>query len=110
MIRRLAPLLLAAVLLASGCQRAPEPRPVTVNIGVDGMVCESCVEGIEGTLGNMDGIEKIEVDLETTLAVIVFDETKISREEVEAAIERLGFNVTPPPESAKAATEPRPNS
>lgn len=108
MCRRLAPLLLAVALLASGCQRTPEPKPVTVNIGVDGMVCESCVEGIEGTLANMEGIEKIEVDLETTLAVIEFDETKISREEVEAAIERLGYTVTPPPETAKP--DPAPNT
>ncbi len=93
-------MLLAAVLLASGCQRAPEPRPITVNIGVDGMVCESCVHAIEETVGRMDGVEKVEVDLETTKATIEFDESKVSREEVEAAIEKLGYTVTPPPEAA----------
>lgn len=105
MSKRLASLLLAAVLLAPGCQRPPEPRPVTVNIGVDGMVCESCVHAIEETVGMMEGVEKVEVDLETTKATIEFDESKISRDEVEAAIEKLGYTVTPPP-----AEPPQPNS
>ena len=63
----------------------------TVTIGVEGMVCKSCVNNIEGNVGKMNGVASVKVSLEEKRAVIEYESSKVSPQELCTAIEDLGF-------------------
>ena len=65
----------------------------TVEVGVEGMTCHSCVSLIESVIGELDGVESVRVSLEEKRAAIVYDRTKTSTETLHTAIEDMGFIV-----------------
>jgi sulfite exporter TauE/SafE/copper chaperone CopZ/plastocyanin domain-containing protein len=68
----------------------------TVRIG--GMSCVNCQNRIEKTLKSMDGVGGAEVDFGRGTARISFDEAVLTKEELAAAIRKLGYT-TPDGES-----------
>ena len=71
-----------------------EARPggtETVTIGVEGMVCKSCVNNIEGNVGKMNGVASVKVSLEEKKAVVEYEPSKVSPRQLCTAIEDLGF-------------------
>ena len=62
----------AALLLA--CR---QPRTMQVEIAVSGMVCDSCVQGITYELGRLEGVQSVNVDLESGKATVVYTEGEI---------------------------------
>ena len=63
----------------------------TAVIAVEGMVCKSCVNNIEGNVGKMNGVASVKVSLEEKRAVIEYESSKVSPQELCTAIEDLGF-------------------
>jgi uncharacterized membrane protein YraQ (UPF0718 family)/copper chaperone CopZ len=63
----------------------------TVELSVNGMHCGSCVNRIETAVGNMDGVDSIQVDLSRGIASINGD---ASMDELTSVIQGLGFEVT----------------
>ena len=63
----------------------------TITIGVEGMVCKSCVNNIEGNVGKMSGVSTVKVSLAEKRAVIEYDPSEVSPQELCTAIEDLGF-------------------
>jgi copper ion binding protein len=86
-------MLLCAALSLLSCRS--EPRMMRVEIAVEGMVCDSCVQGITHEVGRLEGVDSVEVDLEAKTAVVIYDEAKIEPAELEQTIEALGYGATP---------------
>lgn len=63
-------------------------------IQVSGVRCERCVMRLGGALQNLEGIESANANLlgEVTLA---WDEERLPREEIVAALARAGFQTAP---------------
>jgi len=61
-------------------------------IFIDGMQCNHCKMTVEKVLGNIDGITKVEVNLENKNAIIE-TEKEISNETIIKVIEEAGFTV-----------------
>jgi len=64
-----------------------------ITIPILGMHCASCAQKIESTLKKLDGIIKANVNFATEKATIEFDETLINENEINNAIEQLGYKV-----------------
>ncbi|CAG0919018.1 unnamed protein product [Notodromas monacha] len=60
-------------------------------IDVGGMTCMSCVRNIQGRIGDIPGVEHIEVSLEGKKADVVFDPIAISAEKIAEIIDDMGF-------------------
>lgn len=83
-----------------GDKRANFPvarKPVfrTTVLGVDGMTCASCVGAIEGAMGKMAGVDRIEVNLVTKKATIHHAQS-ITAQGLKEAIDDLGFDASLP--------------
>ncbi len=63
----------------------------TTTIKVEGMSCGGCVKSVTGVLTALDGVTKAEVSLEQKQAVVEFDATKATRDQLKAVIEDAGF-------------------
>ncbi|XP_078013102.1 copper-transporting ATPase 2 isoform X4 [Phascolarctos cinereus] len=63
----------------------------TAMIGIEGMTCVSCVQSIENLLSQREGLGKISVSLAEGIGTIHYNASKISPEELKAAIEDMGF-------------------
>ncbi len=61
-------------------------------IKVDGMSCQGCVKNITGLLSALDGVAQVEVSLEAAEARVGFDNRKVTRAALCAAIEDAGFD------------------
>uniref|UniRef100_A0A672SLM0 P-type Cu(+) transporter n=1 Tax=Sinocyclocheilus grahami TaxID=75366 RepID=A0A672SLM0_SINGR len=62
-----------------------------VTLGVEGMICGSCVQSIEGRIGALPGVFHIKVSLEQRNATVTYDHTRHSPESLAEAIEDMGF-------------------
>lgn len=61
-------------------------------IKIDGMSCNHCVASVTGALTALSGVESAEVSLEDKSAVVTYDESAVTRKDMTAAIEELGFD------------------
>ncbi|XP_056226126.1 copper-transporting ATPase 2 isoform X1 [Seriola aureovittata] len=65
-----------------------------VQISVDGMHCQSCVQSIEGRIGELPGVSYIQVSLQDCAALIVFQPFLVAQQELRDKIEDMGFDAT----------------
>ncbi|MFC0238549.1 heavy metal translocating P-type ATPase [Fictibacillus phosphorivorans] len=63
-----------------------------VNLGITGMTCSACSTRIEKVLNKMDHVD-VNVNLAMEKASVTFDHEKISLQEIEQKIEKLGYGV-----------------
>ncbi|XP_068920696.1 copper-transporting ATPase 2 [Petaurus breviceps papuanus] len=77
-----------------------QPSPVaTLQLGVEGMHCKSCVLNIEGNIAGLPGVQSIKVSLENKNADVQFDPASVTPLFLKQAIEALppgNFKVTLP--------------
>jgi copper chaperone len=55
--------------------------------------CGHCVSSIEGAVGQLDGVEKVNVDLDSRTVKVVFDEGSLQLDSIVSAIEGQGYDV-----------------
>ena len=60
---------------------------------VRGMTCGHCKMSVEGALKGLDGVEAVQVDLETGKVEVTYDEAKVSVEDMKNAVEDQGYDV-----------------
>ncbi|MFT6332275.1 MAG: cation transport ATPase [Lentimonas sp.] len=66
----------------------------TIDIDVNGLVCEFCAVTIDKTFMKKDEIEKVEVDLDAKKVLLHFKENQdLSDEEITETIINNGYNV-----------------
>ncbi len=87
MLRRLSLVTLLALTLIA-CR---EPRTMRVELAVEGMTCESCVQGIEHQLGKLPGVASCKVDLAAGTATVEYREGEVEPEQLAAAVDKLGY-------------------
>ena len=64
--------------------------------------CESCKERIETKLNFTKGVKSAKLDLETKVATVIFDASKIKPEEIKSAINKTGYDADEMPANEKA--------
>ncbi len=55
-------------------------------------VCEMCKERIEGKVSKLDGVSEVNLDVDTKMLKIKYDESKIKLEEIRITISNLGYD------------------
>jgi copper chaperone len=80
---------LAVVATAGG-----RPDTVRTVFTVEGMHCDGCSSTITATLERLDGVTEASADHEKGLATAVYHPKTVAAEDLEAAIEKLGYTVT----------------
>ena len=67
---------------------------VSTTFEVEGMHCDGCSATIVGTLERVDGVVSASADHEKGVAQATYRPRDVSADELEAAIEKLGYTVT----------------
>ncbi|XP_055368529.1 copper-transporting ATPase 1 isoform X2 [Betta splendens] len=68
-----------------------QPLASVVNIQIEGMTCNSCVQSIEGMLSQRKGVVSAQVSLNNQQGVFEYDPLLTTPEELREAIEDMGF-------------------
>ena len=96
-------LFLLLALLITGCAEQEKEQEKTVaenvremTIPVEGMSCNSCVANVKSSLKPMEGIQGVRVSLEQRNATIAYEPEKVSPEQVQQAINNLGYRAGEP--------------
>lgn len=86
---------LAVLAAAAGLVSAGDPaRTVRTVFTIEGMHCDGCSAAIVGALQRIDGVLEASADHDKGEAVAVYQRRKVSVEDLEQAIEKLGYTVT----------------
>ncbi|MGO1059653.1 copper chaperone CopZ [Planococcus sp. FY231025] len=60
---------------------------------VEGMSCGHCVKSVESSVGKLQGVESVKVDLAKGEVAVDFDSNKTSLAEIQETIEEKGYSV-----------------
>lgn len=68
-------------------------KKATIQLEV--LTCPSCIQKIEGALGALEGVDKetLSIGFNSSRVKLDFDEEKISIEDIEKEIDRVGYEV-----------------
>lgn len=69
-----------------------ETMTKTTTVKTPDITCGGCAGSIKNALGKMEGVKNVEVDVNTKMVSIEYDE-QIAREQIEAKLEDIGFPV-----------------
>lgn len=58
---------------------------------VSGMTCEACGKGVEAQLAKLPGVKSATVSFKEGTATVVYDDTKVTLDELKKTIEKSGF-------------------
>lgn len=64
-----------------------------IQLKVDGMSCGHCVKAVENGVGDLNGVQNVNVNLEKGLVDVDFDHSKVTIENIKEAIEEEGYIV-----------------
>ena len=56
--------------------------------------CEHCQHAIEGAVGKMQGVNKVEVDIPTKAIQVSYDPQQVSVAKIEEVLDDIGYTVT----------------
>lgn len=65
----------------------------TILINVKGMSCNHCVNAVETSVGALDGVSKVKVNLEAGTAEVTYDQGVVSVDKIKETIEDQGYDV-----------------
>ncbi len=58
---------------------------------IEGMTCAACVKAVERASKKLPGVEEASVNLATEKLSVTYDESKVSLEDIQAAVEKAGY-------------------
>ena len=64
------------------------------DIKISRMSCKHCEKAVENALCSLQGIKKVEVDLQGGKASVSYDDTKVSLKDIQACIKDAGYGVS----------------
>ena len=76
-----------------------------VTIGVYGMTCGHCQKRVADAISSLEGVESVEVDLESESATVSFDPQKTSLDNIKGAIQKAGYSTEIEEEAQEAQAE-----
>ena len=65
----------------------------TETLSVPDISCGHCKTSIEGAVSELDGVEKVEVNIDARTVDVAFDGGTVAREAIVGAIEEQGYEV-----------------
>ncbi len=68
------------------------PRDIA-KLTVEGMSCNHCVNSIKKAVGSLQGVDNVDVDLESKKVTVEYDSSKLNVEAIKDAIEDQGYDV-----------------
>ncbi|MGH2953331.1 MAG: heavy metal translocating P-type ATPase [Solirubrobacterales bacterium] len=83
----------------------PPGRGREVELAVEGMHCASCAARVQRVLARQAGVSEATVNFATTRAHVVYDPDAGALEELEAAVEGIGYGLAPAEERAADPAE-----
>ena len=60
-------------------------------IEIKGMTCSACSRAVERSLGKMEGVAEVSVNLATEKATVIYDSEMVSIEDINARIRKAGY-------------------
>jgi Cu+-exporting ATPase len=76
-----------------------------VEFRVSGMSCASCVVNIESVLGEIAGVDRVDVSFGTERATVEFDPTQVTPTQLQAAVADAGYRLVPREAPGSVANE-----
>lgn len=64
----------------------------TATINLPTIKCGSCVETVTNAIRELKGVEEVNVDKKTKMAVVKYDATKLKVTDIESAIAKSGYD------------------
>ena len=64
-----------------------------VTLNVQGMSCGHCVKAIEGSVGKLEGVNEVKVNLNAAQVEVSFNESQVSVETIKETIDDQGYDV-----------------
>ncbi|MDZ7370929.1 MAG: cation transporter [candidate division KSB1 bacterium] len=62
-----------------------------VEIAIDGMTCNNCVQKVQSALQKVEGVKSAEVSLEKRNAIVTYDDSKTNENTLKQAVNDAGF-------------------
>lgn len=62
-------------------------------LNVQGMSCGHCVSSVEKSVGALNGVEQVNVNLADGLVDVAFNEAQVSLEQIKETIDDQGYEV-----------------
>lgn len=63
-----------------------------VTLKIEGMSCQHCVMRVKKAVDGLGGVSKSDVNIGS--AHVVYDDAKVKKEDIEAAVQKAGYAVT----------------
>ncbi|MCK6258449.1 copper chaperone CopZ [Fictibacillus sp. KIGAM418] len=64
-----------------------------IMLNVKGMSCGHCVNAVEGSVGKLNGVHHVKVQLEEGTVEVEFDSSKVNLEEIKETIDDQGYDI-----------------
>lgn len=62
-------------------------------LNVEGMSCSHCENAVKKSVGALNGVENVTVDLQGKKVTVEFEQSKVTIESIKEAIEDQGYDV-----------------
>jgi len=60
---------------------------------VKGMSCDHCVKAIEGSVGELNGVESVKVDLKAESVSVKFNSDVVTLDQIKETIDDQGYDI-----------------
>jgi copper chaperone len=64
-----------------------------VTLNVQGMSCDHCVKAVEGSVGKLNGVNSVKVNLKADTVDVEFNNQVVSLDEIKETIDDQGYDV-----------------
>ena len=64
-----------------------------VTLNVEGMSCGHCVKSVEGSVGALNGVSNVKVDLENKKVDVEFNKDEVTLDTIKETIDDQGYEV-----------------
>ncbi|QIA06969.1 heavy-metal-associated domain-containing protein [Draconibacterium halophilum] len=90
-------ILLGFVACNSGTKKHTEvaqpEQIVESTIDIGGLHCDACVTSVEKGVNSLSGIESVKVTLADSTAIVTYNASAVSIDEIEKSIEKRGYTI-----------------
>ncbi|WP_320111465.1 heavy metal-associated domain-containing protein [Draconibacterium orientale] len=90
-------ILVGFVACNSGTQKTTEvaqpEQIVQSSIAIGGLHCDACVASVEKGVNSLSGIESVKVTLADSTAIVKYNASTVSIDEIEKSIEKRGYTI-----------------
>lgn len=76
-------------------ERADQGAELTLELPVYGMTCSSCTASVTGALGGLEGVRRVQVDLDGHTVVVEGERGALDEAQVRRRVEELGYGLEP---------------